>query len=194
MRRLIAVLSFAALLAGAAPVLGQEPDPAVVAARMDAQRAAMAKLSRLDGEWRGEAWVDSRTGPRRIFVQAERVGSMLDGTVKVIEGRGFEEGKLTFNAFAVISYDPDKKAYSMRTNTWGYHMDVPVEPTADGFIWTIPAGPGGQVRYTAVIKDGTWTEWGEYIPTGGKGRKFMEMTLKRLGDTKWPSEGALGPK
>lgn len=194
MRRLIVALSFAAALAAGSPVLAQEPDPAVVAARMDAQRAAMAKLSRLDGEWRGEAWVANRAGVRRTFVQAERVGGMLDGTIKVVEGRGFEDGKMTFNAFATISYDPDKKTYSMRTNTWGYQSDVPLEATEDGFIWTLPAGPGGQVRYTAVIKDGTWVEYGEYVPTGGKGMKFMEMTLERLGDTKWPVEGALGPK
>jgi hypothetical protein len=194
MRRLIVALSFAAALAAGAPVLAQEPDPAVVAARMDAQRTAMAKLARLDGEWRGEAWVANRSGVRRTFVQAERVGGMLDGTIKVVEGRGFEDGNLTFNAFATISYDPDKKTYSMRTNTWGYQSDVPLEATEDGFIWTLPAGPGGQVRYTAVIKDGTWVEYGEYVPTGGKGMKFMEMTLKRLGDTKWPADGALGPK
>eukprot|EP01030_Chromulinospumella_sphaerica_P009311 gene9311-9123_t len=163
MRRLIIAFGFAATLAigGAAPSLAQEPDPAVVAARMDAQRAAMAKLARLDGEWRGEAWVVNRTGVRRTFVQAERAGNMLDGTVKVVEGRGFEDGNLTFNAFATITYDPDKKTYSMRTNTWGYQSDVPLEATADGFIWTLQAGPNGQVRYTAVIKDGVWVESGE---------------------------------
>jgi hypothetical protein len=195
MRRLIVAFGFAATLAvGAMPALAQEPDPVVVAARMDAQRAAMAKLARLDGEWRGEAWVMNRTGVRRTFVQAERVGNMLDGTIKVVEGRGFEDETMTFNAFATITYDPDKQTYSMRTNTWGYQSDVPLEATEDGFIWTLQAGPNGLVRYTAVIKDGTWVESGEFVPTGGKGMKFMEMTLRRLGDSKWPAAGALGPK
>ena len=65
--------------------------------------------------------------------------------------------------------------------------------TADGFTWDIPAGPM-TIRYTAVIKDGTWHEVGDQIVDGKEPVRMFEMTLKRVGDTKWPSEGAVGPK
>jgi hypothetical protein len=199
MRRLFVTLSFvAALGAGAtgaaAPVLAQQLSEEAVAARMKAQKEALAPLARMDGEWRGTVWIADRTGKRTVLVQTERVGDMLDGTVKVIEGRGFEDGKLVFNAFAQVSYDPDKKTMTMRSYTRGMQGDFPIEATADGFVWTIPAGPNAVIRYTAVIKDGTWVEKGEYVPNGGQGMQFMEMNLKRVGDTRWPAEGGLGPK
>lgn len=194
MRRLFVTLSFIAALGAAGTVMAQQADEATIAARMAEQEAALAPLSRIDGEWRGTAWIADRTGKRTVLVQTERVGSMLDGTVKVIEGRGFEDGKPVFNAFAQIAYDPDKKTLTMRSYTRGYQGDFPFQITADGFIWTIPAGPGAVIRYTAVIKDGTWVEKGEYVPNGGTGMQFMEINLKRVGDTKWPAEGGLGPQ
>ncbi len=194
MRRLIATVGFIAALGAAGAVFAQQPDEATITTRMAAQKAALAPLSRLDGEWRGTAWIADRTGKRTVLVQTERAGDMLGGTVKVIEGRGFEDGKPVFNAFAQISYDPDKKTLTMRSYTRGYQGDFPMQATADGFIWTIPAGPNAVIRYTAVVKDGTWVEKGEYVPNGGAGMQFMEINLKRVGDTKWPAEGGLGPK
>lgn len=198
MRRLLVSVSLAAALAAnlcaAGMASAQSPDPAVGVARMKEQAAALAPLSKLDGEWRGEAWFMDRTGKKTTLVQTERVGSMLDGSVKVVEGRGFDGDNQVFHAFAAISYDSDKKTFSMRSYIRGYQGDYPIELTADGFIWTIPAGPNAQIRYTAVIKDGTWVEKGEYVPNGGKGMQFMELNLKRVGDTRWPAEGGLGPK
>ncbi len=194
MRRLFITLSFIAALGAAGTVMAQQADEATIGARMAEQKTALAPLSRIDGEWRGTAWIADRTGKRTVLVQTERVGSMLDGTVKVIEGRGFEDGKPVFNAFAQIAYDPDKKTLTMRSYTRGYQGDFPFQTTADGFIWTIPAGPNAVIRYTAVIKDGTWVEKGEYVPNGGTGMQFMEINLKRVGDTKWPVEGGLGPQ
>ena len=198
MRRLFVSASLAAALAVNLGAVGlacaQSPDPAVAAARMKEQAAAFAPLSKLDGEWRGEAWFMDRSGRKSTVVQTERVGSMLDGTIKVVEGRGFDGDRLAFNAIAAISYDPDKKTYSMRSYTRGYQGDFPLEVTAEGFIWSMPAGPNAQIRYTAVIKDGVWVEKGEYVPNGGKGMQFMELTVRRVGDTRWPAEGGLGPK
>ena len=50
------------------------------------------------------------------------------------------------------------------------------------------------IRYTAVIKDGAWREVGERVMEGRPPMQFFEMNLKRLGDSAWPTAGAVGPK
>ena len=164
------------------------PDPVTLAA---AQREAMSRLSFMDGEWAGTAWVLSPSGEKRTITQTERIGPFLDGAVKVIEGRGYgENGEIEFNALAVISYDPAAGQYSMRSYAQGRSGDFVVTPTAEGYQWEIPAGPM-TIRYEAVVKDGTWTEVGDRIAPGQDPIRFIEMTLKRKGDTDWPAAGAL---
>lgn len=36
-------------------------------------------------------------------------------------------------------------------------------PGADGYVWTIPAGPGAIIRFTATVTADHWHEVGEYI-------------------------------
>jgi hypothetical protein len=172
--------------------LGQgRPDPAKLIA---AQREAMAPLASMDGMWRGPAWTILPSGEKHTLTQTERVGPFLDGSVRVIEGKGYEaDGKVGFNAFATISYNPSTRAYTMHSYAMGNVGDFVLKPTSDGFIWEIPVG-SMTIRYTAVIKDGTWREVGERIMPGQEPVRFFEMNLKRLGDTNWPSEGAVSPK
>ena len=166
------------------------PDPEKLLA---AQRGAMTKLAMLDGTWRGDAWMVAPDGSRHSLTQTERVGPMLDGALRVIEGRGYEaDGKLAFNAFAVISFDIGKSAYTMRSHAMGNAGDFPVTITADGFRWEIAAGPM-TIRYTAVVKDGVWTETGTRQAPGQEPVEFFGMTLRRLGDTDWPAGGAVAP-
>jgi hypothetical protein len=97
------------------------PDPTLVIA---AQREAISSLSFLDGTWRGPAWTLLPSGERHSFIQTERVGPFLDGSVRVIEGRGYEaDGSVIFNAFAIISYDLTKREYRMRSYAQGYTGD-----------------------------------------------------------------------
>ena len=71
---------------------------------MDAQREGMKALGALDGVWRGPAWTLMPNGEKHTITQTERVGTFLDGTIRVIEGRGYEaDGRVSFNAFAVVS-------------------------------------------------------------------------------------------
>jgi len=180
-----------ALLALALPaaVLAQgRPDPA---AAMAEQREAMKKLAMLDGEWRGAAWSIDPAGGKHTLVQTERVGTMLDGTVRVIEGRGYEaDGSVGFNAFAVISYRPETKDFSMRSYTAGRSGDFALTPTEDGFTWEIPAGPM-TIRYTATVRDGRWREVGDRIVPGRDPVRFLEMNLERIGESAWPAGGAV---
>ena len=167
------------------------PDPAPL---MAAQREAMAALQSMNGVWRGTAWTLLPSGEKRNIVQTERIGPMLDGTVKVIEGRGYEaDGKLGFNAFGVVSFNPSTRAYNFRSHALGQSGDFAFAPTADGYTWEIPAGPM-TIRYTAVIKDGTLREVGDRIAPGREPQRFFEMTLQRVGDSDWPAGGAIGPK
>ena len=184
-------LAGVALMASSAAAQGYNPAP-----RMAAQKEAMKALAFLDGEWRGPAKSLRDDGGWHPMVQTERVGPMLDGTVKVIEGRGHEpDGTLSFNAFAVISYDPDKKTYSIHSYSAGRVGDYQITPTPTGFTWEIPAGPQMTIHYEATVKDGVWTEAGtQVMKAGGVPVKFIEFSVTRLKDTTWPAAGVVGPK
>ncbi|MEO8193772.1 MAG: DUF1579 domain-containing protein [Gemmatimonadales bacterium] len=168
------------------------PDPATLIA---AQKEAMAPLSRMDGVWRGQASTVLPTGVKHDVIQTERIGPFLDGSIKVIEGRGYDAatGKVSFNAFAVVSYDPAQKLYSLHSYAQGLSGDFKLTPTADGYVWEIPAGPM-TIRYTAVIKDGAWREVGDRIVPGQEPVRFFEMNLKRVGNSDWPGAGAIPSK
>jgi hypothetical protein len=164
------------------------------AALMEAQRKAMAPLVYMDGVWRGPAWTIMESGEKRTVTQTERIGPFLDGSVKVLEGRGYNpDGKIGFNALGILSYSPEKKAYFLHSHAMGRVGDFAFKPTTDGYVWEIPAGPM-TIRYTAVIKDGTWREVGDRILPGKKPARFFEMNLKRLRDSDWPAAGAIAPK
>lgn len=159
-----------------------------------AQREAMVPLAFMDGVWRGTAWTILPSGEKHTITQTERVGPFLHGSVKVIEGRGYDpDGTVTFNAFGTISYNPATKAYTMHSYAMGNVGDFALKPTADGFVWEIPAGPM-TIRYTAVVKDGSWREVGDQFAPQKDPVRFFEMTLKRVGDTNWPAAGAVPPK
>ena len=173
-------------------VAGQtRPDPAAL---ITAQREAMQRLAMMDGVWRGPAWTILPSGEKHSITQTERIGPFLDGSVKVIEGRGYEaDGKVTFNAFGTISYNPATRAYNFHSYAQGQVGDFVLTPTADGYVWEIPLGPM-TIRYTAVIKDGAWREVGDRIMPGKEPVRFFEMNLKRVGDTTWPAGGAVSLK
>jgi hypothetical protein len=188
MPRTLLVLALLAAAAGAAsPASGQQEDPATLLA---AQRAAMAPLAMMDGVWRGSAWTVLPSG-RHEITQTERIGPFLGGSVKVIEGRGYDpDGTVTFNAFGTISYDPARRVYTLHSYAQGRSGDFTLTPTADGYVWEIPAGPM-TIRYTATIRDGAWREVGDRIVPGREPVRFFEMNLRRVGDTDWPAAGAI---
>ena len=166
-------------------------DPAKLIAM---QRDAMVPLEFMNGVWRGAAWTILPSGEKHNVTQTERIGPFLDGSVKVIEGRGYDaEGKVSFNAFGTISFDPNTKAYTLHSYAMGRSGDFAFTPVAGGYSWEIPAGPM-KIRYTATIKDGKWNEVGDQIIPGKDPVRFFEMNLQRVGDTDWPSAGAIPPK
>lgn len=154
-------------------------------ALMAAQKEALHSFSMMDGKWEGTATTLSYSGEEQTIRQTERVGSFLNGTVKMVEGRGFDDdGNVAFNALGVISYDPTSETYSMRSYARGMVGDFEIVPSANGFEWSIPAGPS-TIKYKATIEDGTWTEVGDRIAPDGKVVRFFEMNLRRVSDYSW---------
>jgi len=183
-RPIFAVL---AALTLAAPAVAQDANQTSIAE----QKAAMRKLAWMLGTWRGPGGGFNRSGPYKV-TQTERIGPMLDGTLIVIEGKGYSpDGSTGFNAFGVISYDPATKAYALHSYALGYAGDFALTPTDTGYVWSIPAGPGATIRYTATLSNGTWNEVGDYVAGSAPPRRIFEMNLKRVGDTDWPNGGGV---
>src|SRR5262245_39241109 len=158
------------------------------------QKDAMTPLEYMNGVWRGPASTILPSGEKKNVTQTERIGPFLDGSVKVIEGRGYDaEGKVAFNAFGTISFDPNTKTYTLHSYAMGHVGDFPFNPVASGYTWEISMGPN-KIRYTATIKDGKWNEVGDQIVPGKDPVRFFEMNLVRVGDTDWPSAGAIPPQ
>ncbi|MDV3458642.1 DUF1579 domain-containing protein [Sphingomonas sp. HF-S4] len=176
----------AGLLALAFPVAvqAQPTDTAAIAA----QREAMAKLNWMHGTWRGPAVSQSPQGEHRV-TQTERIGGFLDGTLTMMEGKGFNpDGSVGFNALGVVSYDAQAKSYWLTSWALGHGGKFPFRLTDTGYVWEIPAGPQ-TIRYTATLASGVWTEVGDYITAGQAPVRFFTMTLTRTGDTDWPAGG-----
>ena len=188
-RTAIAAFAFVTALASGSTALAQgRPDPAALIA---AERSAMSRFAAMDGVWRGPAWTILPSGVRHDITQTERIGPFLDGSVKVAEGRGYEsDGRVAFNAFGVISFDPVKGTYSLHSYAQGLAGDFVLTAIPDGYVWEIPAGPM-TIRYTATIANGNYREVGDQIVPGKDPFRFFEMNLKRVGDTAWPGDGAI---
>jgi hypothetical protein len=192
-RGLFPALAFLAALAipvfPAMPVMAQSP---VQPSGTAEQRAALDALDFLDGAWRGEA----RIGPQGnlVVIQTERVGDLLGGSVKLIEGRGHgPDGQVLFNAFGVVSWTPED-GYLFSTWTSGQHAAYAMTVTPGGFRWSHPAGPDGEMRYEATVRDGRWRQVGDYVAAGQPPVRSFEMELTRIGDTDWPLADPVAPR
>ena len=101
---------------------------------------------------------------------------MLGGTHQGDGRQGLQsDGSTGFNAFAILSYDPATQAYALHSYAQGHAGDLRSRPTADGYVWTIPAGPV-RIRYTATLADGTWTEVGDRIVPGQPPQRSSKCT------------------
>ena len=184
------ILSLAVLgLTFASPLAAQtRQDPASLLA---AQRQAMTPLARMDGVWRGPAWSMTPNG-RHEITQTERIGTFLGGSVRMIEGRGYDpDGTVTFNALGIISFHADTNSYTISSWALGRGGVFPFRPTADGYEWEVPAGPGMTVRYSATVTADTLVERGFMHRGDAPPVQIFEMNLRRVGTTDWPGAGAV---
>jgi hypothetical protein len=190
-RRILPLLIITGLLVAQPCAVAQQAD---TAARIASQVEALKTFAMLDGVWRGPATVTQPNGRTLAFKQTERIGPFLGGSIRVIEGRGYDDsGAVRFNAFGIVSFDPQTRGYTLHSHAQGHVGDFAFVATGDGYRWEIPIGPA-TLRYTATVKDGELYEIGERIVAGSAPQKVFEMRLKRIGDTDWPAAGAVSPR
>ncbi|MBA3677059.1 MAG: DUF1579 domain-containing protein [Sphingosinicella sp.] len=185
MLRLKSILAATGLMLAiaATPVAAQAPDRAL----LRKQKEAMAALAFLDGEWAGPAEAQEPSGLIKM-TQTERSGTLLDGTIRLVEGRSYDgAGKTLFNAFAVISYDVRTGHYLITSHASGYAISTQMKVSGHGFEWEIPAGPQAKMHFKAVVENGVWTEVGEYVGPSGKPRRTFHMEVRKLRPTAWPA-------
>ena len=191
MSRILPRLISAGLLVGLPCAVAQQAD---TAERIASQVEALKTFAMLDGVWRGPATVAQPNGSTLAFTQTERIGPFLGGSIRVIEGRGYDDsGAVRFNAFGIVSFDPQTRAYTLHSHAQGHVGDFAFVATGDGYRWEIPIG-AATLRYTATVKDGELHEIGERVVVGSAPQKVFEMRLRRIGDTDWPAAGAVSPR
>ena len=155
-----------------------------------ANRDAMKKLDFLAGKWKGEATMTFGPSRTEKFTQTEAVEYRLGGTILVVEGVG--TGKLpgqdkegvVHNAFAVISYDADKKEYAVKAyKAEGVSVTGWLKVGDKKFEWGF-TDPGRKidVKYTVTLTEkGEWNEVGDSSLDGGKKwNRFYEMTVSKV--------------
>jgi hypothetical protein len=154
-----------------------------------AARAALDRLSWIEGEWVGPAWY--QMGPRRSnAAQKERIYRAAGGTVLVIHGLGTASdpgappGLVLHDAFAVVHWDAARQQYVMKTHVAnGNSLEVVLEVGEKRIVWGFENQAIGRMRYTiSLTPDGTWQEIGERsADQGATWTKFLEMNLKKVG-------------
>lgn len=143
----------------------------------------LARLEFLLGHWEGTGW--HRRGHEQPipFRQSEHVRRRLDGDLVTVEGRGRRDdgsGMVVHQAFALISYDPERSCYRWEAFSQGGRVETVIDVSDDGFAWSIEPAPGVTIRYRAVVRGDRWVETGQ-LHQGGSGEPvtFLEMSLRR---------------
>jgi hypothetical protein len=127
-------------------------------------------------------------GRKHVITQTERIGLFLDGALKVIEGRGYDaDGKLAFNSFGIVSFNPATRSYSMRSYA-GQVGDF-VRLTADDSRGD--SGWPGDDPHTAAIKGNTLRDRRTHRCRQRTGALLRDDAAE-VGDADWPAAGTVG--
>jgi hypothetical protein len=165
----------------AAPLAAQDPGGAPA-------RAAIEKLAWLEGEWRGEGWMQTGPGAPKTVSQREKVFRAAGGTILVVQGlamsteAGAPASTLVHDAFGVVSYDMQRRQYTLRTHVAnGNSIEVVPEVGDKRFVWGFDHPQGGRMRYTLLLEsDGAWHEIGERsTDAGATWVKFLEFRVRK---------------
>lgn len=150
---------------------------------LEAQRAAMERLSGLVGRWRGAA---ALTFPsQQTIYQTEEVERSPDGLLLLIRGVGYASAAQSdapiFRAFGVISYDDTRQVYEMRAYNDGRAVTAEARFLEDDrFQWIMDFSPV-IVRYTLTFQGMRWREIGEVSrDNGSTWSQTIEIDLARV--------------
>ena len=149
---------------------------------LEAQRAAMKKVSFLVGKWAGEARLLRGPAESTELLQTEEACYKLDGLILVIEGVGRTKstGQPVLQAFGIISYDDESATYRMRAFNDGRFLDTQVKllEQGQGMTWGFILGA---IRTNSVLRineNGEWTELAEITIGPEPPKKFLELTVR----------------
>lgn len=149
---------------------------------VNAQRAAMIRLSFLVGRWSGEARILRGTGQPVELIQTEDAQYKLDGLILMIEGvgRSKSDGKLALQALGFVSYDDEAGAYRMRAYNDGRWLETEVKlaESGRGLTWGFALGEVTTSSVLCINDKGDWTEFTELTIGSQAPRKFMELTVR----------------
>lgn len=140
----------------------------------------------LEGDWRGEGWIQMGPGKKSEFIQTETVRRKLDGSILTIEGLGVDKTNPTrtiHNAFATVAYDTPSGTYRMRAyKADGAYTDALATLNADGSMtWGFDYPGAGKVRFTIGLNSGgQWVERGEFSRDGVQWLQNFAMTLTKV--------------
>ena len=147
-------------------------------------KLAMKQIEIMDGKWEGSGWRMNPDGTKSNSDVVENLYFKLDSTLLVLEGLGTDDdGKAVHNAFGIISFDPFKKKFQMKSflsNGLSTDADFEVVEPNKSFKWWFKPPRGGTVKYTISYQDNIWTEIGEFSKDEENWVKFFEMNLKKI--------------
>ena len=149
---------------------------------LEAQRAAMKKVSFLVGKWAGEARLLRGPAESTELLQTEEAWYKLDGLILVIEGVGRTKstGQPVLQAFGIISYDDETSTYRMRAFNDGRFLETQVKllEQGQGMTWGFSLGA---IRTNSVLRineNGEWTELAEITIGPEPPKKLLELTVR----------------
>ena len=146
----------------------------------DQQRAAMAKLSFLTGQWSGPITITRGPGEPMRMTQTEHVQMKLDGLLLLIEGSSRDSaGKVLFQALATVAFDTATNTYRFRAYNDGRYLDTELTVPKDGFSWAFEAGPAHVTNSMHLAANGAWNETTEVSVSGAPARQSMQMLLQK---------------
>lgn len=163
-------------LAGAIPASAQSFSPNLAPMRM-----AMQKLNFLVGKWEGTATVMRGPGQSLELVQSEKIEFRNGGTVLVIEGSGRDKatGKIVFEALGIVSWDEEKREYTIRVYNDGRKVDSIFESDGAGYAWGIDAGMVKIRHVMQISEEGEWVENSTAKLPDGREVPSVRMRLKK---------------
>jgi hypothetical protein len=151
---------------------------------VEAQRAAMKKLSFLIGKWSGEASVLRAAGQFVDLTQTEEAQFKLDGLVLMIEGVGRTkpDGKLALQALGLISFDDESETYRMRAFNDGRWLESEVRLANEGaaITWGFTLGEIKTNSVMRINEKGEWTEHADLTVGSRSPQKLMDLTVRRV--------------
>ena len=143
-------------------------------------KARINKLNSLVGEWEGTGWYQHGPNQRYDIKQTENVELRLNGTLLLVEGKGYVNDSLAFNAIALFSYNPQKDNYKIESHLFDGKATVASGSfREDGsFQWGF-SFPSGQIKYVITFDEDSWHETGEFSRDGEQWYKTFEMNLTK---------------